>query len=372
MYFHEIKTEKQLLAEFKKEYRAGTFSMPDPTPMEIEKIREEFDGKISTSRVIEIWVERHDKKILEIHDNEQYEKLTQKDQCRIEYLEFLAEWKGYKAVQDREKIDKVVEEAKEEIIKSEPEVEQYVFSFMPTEMARTSPFFPMSRRDMKQERPFEIMQFDTSWGHILIKGQRLSMYDESVLLAVLSVIKKNRAETVSITPYRICQLMGVNPARDTYKAIWGAIKRLTGTYVEISVKESRTIFGTIFSGGSTGPKEDGHVTVNPYFLRTLAAGFMNVNMTFRSQLKGDLAKALYRFILSQRPNPYECHILKLARAVNLEEEKRSRLRYKIRMALKELKDKGFLYRYLVSKSDIVKVWQKKGQGLRIAEQVLNK
>jgi hypothetical protein len=44
-------------------------------------------------------------------------------------------------------IEKSVDAAKDAILKhAPPEQEQGVFSFLPTELSRTSPFFPMSKR----------------------------------------------------------------------------------------------------------------------------------------------------------------------------------------------------------------------------------
>ena len=50
-----------------------------------------------------------------------------------------------------------VKAAKDQIAKKAQEPEQLFFSFMPTQMTRTSPFFPMSKRQMK-DRPIELIQ----------------------------------------------------------------------------------------------------------------------------------------------------------------------------------------------------------------------
>ena len=121
---------------------------------------------------------------------------------------------------------------------------QQCLSFIPTPMARTSPFFPMSDRD-KKHRPHETIAWETSWGKIEVSGPRLSIFDEDVLLAILALLKLSqrkqetstddgqRTYTVRTSGYTICKYLRTPASNKTYSSIEGAIERMTSTKVKI-------------------------------------------------------------------------------------------------------------------------------------------
>ena len=76
------------------------------------------------------------------------------------------------------------DQIKKELVKHAPEQKQQIFSFMLTEMTRISPFFPLSKRKMR-DRPLERLTWNNAWGRFTVTGERLSIHDEAVLLAVL-------------------------------------------------------------------------------------------------------------------------------------------------------------------------------------------
>ena len=258
--------------------------------------------------------------------------------------------------------------------KQAPEHEQGVFSFLPTELSRTSPFFPMSKRAMKDRTlPPGGLVWENSWGRMTIKGEKLSIYDETVLLACLSLMRKYRSEGFDTTRHELCKEMGVTPARDTYRALWGALGRLSGANIGLEIfkpgskgkKTSQRMTNNILAGAYED-EETGKisVTINPYFLRMYAENLVtNINLEFRANLKGDIAKALYRFFRSQKGMTYECHLLTLCRAVNLDVGvPLHRLRTKIRAGFTELKKAGYLEKTMLMRSDIIKVWKAPKKG----------
>jgi len=265
-------------------------------------------------------------------------------------------------------IKKTTQEIKSFVGKQSPEAPvQQIFGFLPTRMTRISPFFPLSRREMK-DRPVEKLTWETSWGKLTVSGERLSIYDESVLLAVLLLMRKNQAETFQTTRYEICQIMNVKPCTETYTAIWEALKRLTKTGIDLEVWEGKKkkkrkakieMTTTILSGAIH--TERFQITVNPYFFEMYAKGFLtNLDLKFRANLMGDITKALYRFYEGQRDTCYQCHLLTLAKAVNLNVKMDTfRLRSRIRTGLRELRKKRYLKRWTLSKSDIVTAWKAK-------------
>lgn len=267
----------------------------------------------------------------------------------------------------RQIVKKAVNEVKDIIVK-QPQQDQLLFSFMPTQMTRTTPFFPISKKAMK-DRPHEVLEWETSWGQIVLSGERLSVYDETILLNLLFLVKKQRSEVLETTQYQLCKLSNVKPATNTYNAIWESLKRLSLTNIELSIwegkgtqrKPSIEMSGTIITWIKRDRKKGKlQIALNPYFNEMYAESFVtNINLEYRANLKGDVSKSIYRFLEGQSNKNYSIHILKLAAAINLNiNMSMNELRKTIRKGLRELKDKGYLTRWILqSKNDIVSVWK---------------
>lgn len=283
-----------------------------------------------------------------------------------------------------EEISQEVNKTKALIAEQAPDPEQGVFSFLPTSLTRTSPFHPMSKREMKDRSlPPGGLSWETSWGRIIIKGEKLSIYDESVLLAILLLMKKHKTGTTfRTTRHELCKAMTVTPCKDTYRAIWGSLDRLTGAKINLEVwdtkakgkgakkKIKRRMTNTILAGAIQDEKTGKLlITINPYFFAMFAENLVtNINLKLRAALKGDIAKALYRFYRSQRGMTYDCHLLTLCQAINLDINKELfRLRARIRTGLRELKKAGYLKRSAVTKSDIVWIWKEPKKGTCVIE-----
>ncbi len=299
------------------------------------------------------------------------DKVTRSDDEVAAYEKNRAAMLSNKMVKD------AVGDVKNYIAKQPQPHEQLLFSFMPTSMTRTSPFFPMNKRQMK-DRPLEKgLTWETSWGQITISGERLSVYDETVLLTLLILVKKHQSEAFETTLYALCKLANVKPATNTYNAIWQSIIRLSKTDIALekvtgkgrSKKTVEELGGNIitfrYRNRKTGKIK---LVLNPYFLEMYAEGFLtNLNLKFRAQLKGDVSKALYRFYEGQEPfygkGKYEIHLLKLCRAINLATDnvQLRRLREQVRNGLKELRKQGFLQRWQLNKKDAVTVWKGKAK-----------
>ena len=267
-------------------------------------------------------------------------------------------------------ISNAVANTKALILEQAPDTpEQGVFSFLPTTLTRVSPFFPLSKRDKNRTLPPEGLCFESSWGRMIIKGDKLSIYDETVLLACLSLMRKHKSETFETTRHELCKVMNVTPCRNTYNAIWKALDRLTGAKISLEIwepkskkkKTKRRMTNTILAGAvedeDTGKLS---ITINQYFLEMYAENFVtNINLEFRARLKGDCSKGIYRFLRSQSGMTYECHLLTLCNAINLDVTMPlHRLRTRIRDAFRELKKAGYIKKSMVMKNDIIKVWKK--------------
>jgi hypothetical protein len=275
---------------------------------------------------------------------------------------------------------KIVSDAVKEIqqeLQHPPHEQMTLFSFMPTSMTRTSPFFPMSRQQMKKRTPGpdEILTFPSAWGEVSFKGQRLSVYDESILLNLLHLSDKYGSSKFLTTQYEICRLMGVKPGKGPYNAIWNSIDRMSETNIKLGTysgtgknrKLVPRMTGSIISFAGRDEKTDKlKIVLNDYFIQAYADGlFTNIDNKFRAALSGDITKSLYRFFQSQRPlyktGKYSVSLFKLCSAINLTNSETHRLRSRIRAGLKELKTKGYFYRYQLDKIDMVTVWQKQKQ-----------
>jgi hypothetical protein len=281
-----------------------------------------------------------------------------------------AEIEAWQSQRVKRVISSAVSEVKEHISKQPMAHEQMLFSFMPTQMTRTTPFYPMGKREMK-DRPTETLEWETSWGRIAISGERLAVYDETILLSLLLLVRKHRSEIFDTTQYELCKLTNVKPATNTYNAIWKSIRRLSQTHIDLEVWEGKgkkrkpmtemsgTIITWIKRNRKTGKLQ---IALNPYFIEMYAESFVtNIDLKFRSDLKGDISKSLYRFYEGQRDNRYSIHILKLATAINLNLNlPTNELRKTIRKGLRELRARGYLERWtLPTKSDLVTVWKAK-------------
>lgn len=226
-------------------------------------------------------------------------------------------------------------------------------SFLPTQMTRTSPFFIMSRRQM-QNRPTDRIMMKNSWGRITIEGERLSVNDETNLLFLLTAAKRKRHKELLVTRYLLCNLVGVHHHTDTYKAIWNSIKRLSNTYILIENKELNVeIDGTIISTMlrvRRGGNELMNLQFHPYFFQMDKENLITrLDLAYRSKLKGDVSKALYRFFNGQRDfysrrAEFGCYLSTLCEAINLNTAGVPlwRLRHRVKAGLDALERAGYL------------------------------
>ena len=266
-------------------------------------------------------------------------------------------------------IDNGVQAVKDAILKQAPEPEQGVFSFLPTTLARISPFFPMSRKELKT-RPFKAgMTWEHPWGKITVDSgnECLAIYDESVLLAILELAKESQSEEIQISTYTLAKRMEKNPNKRSYKAIWESLARLMRTILKVEIwdgkgqgrKPKKVMMGNILSYAQKDEETNNlEIVLNIYFVKMFGAGFItNLDLKLRASLKGDIAKALYRFFQSHRDYEYRCHFLTIAGAVNLNTAMpHTEIKKRLRKGLAELRKAGYLKRWTMPK-DIMTVWK---------------
>ena len=269
----------------------------------------------------------------------------------IEHQEIIS-WDNFKS-QGYQSVVKAKEAIEQHILKITGKPEQLKLAFMPTTMARTSPFFPISKQEMKNRTLYQDFVIENRWGRITISGPKLSIYDETVLLALLVLAKRHKTDKFQTSCAELCEVMGITRGKNQYAAISATLDRLTAASINTELfkpgsdkKEvARWIKGTILSNVDfEADSASFEVALNQYFLGLYAANLTtSLDVIARSQLKSDIAKALYRFIQTHKPGPVPFGLLTLCLGINVDiEQPLFKIRQQIRKALAELKNHGHI------------------------------
>lgn len=273
-------------------------------------------------------------------------------------------WETFKAQGYRHAVQ-VKEEIEQHILEITGKPHQLKLAFMPSSMARTSPFFIMGKQEMKDRPVYQDLVIENNWGRITISGPKLSIYDESILLALLVLARKHKADDFRTTLSELCEIMGISRGKSQYNAIAAALKRLTKVTLDTELfkadssrKEvSRWIIGHIVDEADMETEAGKiRVRISPSFLTIYAANLATgLDVEKRARLKGDTARALYRFLKTHTFNgPAPFHLLTLAHAVNLNtDQPLFEVRKQLRTALSELKKDEHLKVWRIDKNDMV-------------------
>lgn len=264
---------------------------------------------------------------------------------------------GYRHVQNLKK------EVEAHVTKVTGKPKQLQLAFMPTKIARTSPFFPMSKKEMAQRPTYNQFVIENRWGRITISGPRLSIYDESVLLALLLLAKRHKSHRFQTTYSVLCEEMKVSRGANTYKAIGMSLKRLAGAVVDTELYESEqdkkvieSITGVMVTHVRQQEKTSKvEVEISSYFLSLYGANLTtSLDLELRAKLKGDNAKALYRFLQTHQPSKIPFGLLTLCHGININTElPLPEIRRQIRGAMNELKKHRYILSGVIDKSDNV-------------------
>jgi hypothetical protein len=246
-------------------------------------------------------------------------------------------------------------------------------SHLPTIMTRLSPFFPVNKRQMKNDIITEAINIENPWGKIIIINRKLSIYDETVLLSLLMLLKKYGSNTFQTTLYELCKLMNVKPSKDTYNALTKSLYRMSEAHITIEKRLSRSNDAQtemdgpiIISIRKSKESRKMIMELNSYLLSSFRVRFITrMDIRLRSDLHGEISKALYRFYESQHLNICTTSILKLSQAINMGcDGGMSYLRRKIRKAMHELETGGYLRRFILPyKGEVVAVFKSRNRFL---------
>lgn len=239
-----------------------------------------------------------------------------------------------------------------------------LFSPFPTELTRTTCFFPMGREEMKT-RPYikEMVIADHSWGKAVYSGPKLSVFDEDLLMYLLAAINEanekfidhvdgKRTYTYRGSLHKILHVK--NPDRQIgkqdYKAALSSFKLMTNASIDLTTTTTgpggkkipkKTTFTSLIMGGEYDHESGEFVcTVNPYFYETFAAGQVTwMDVAIRARIKSATGKALYRFIQSHREDRWQGPLMTLSASLNLDlSQPATKHREKLKLAITELID----------------------------------
>lgn len=241
----------------------------------------------------------------------------------------------------------------------------------PTDMTRCSPFFPMNVKGLgHREFLRDFLISSAHWGEIRYTGPQLSIYDEDALMALLAIldnvsqyrqvseIEGRKTYTYKGPALPLLRLIGYSrPGKDAYKRVIAALELLMSSVVKLSISAGKTKSGkkrapryihlvNILSGVFWNEEtKELTATINPFFYETYIAGRVTMmDVAKRMSLKGIIAKALYRFVQSQRQNPvFAGHFLTLADALNMDRDQPARkTKENLKRAIGELVRQGVL------------------------------
>ena len=251
-----------------------------------------------------------------------------------------------------EDIYKEAEEVKKRIINTPKRPKQTVFAFMPHEMAKVSIFYPMSDRELKEDRRIiqKLLAVESDWGRVEIEGIKLAIFEEDVFLALLKIAEDKPSYLgepymLKTTMQEIAKLLygHAGYTKKVYELIIRSLKHFQLVRFSIALKGDKkpgggSIGNIIQSFYPENPTRDVEIYFNPhfciYFLKSMLTG---INFTLRRQLKKDGSKALMRF-LATHTRPKRMHIITILRAINYNiDQPMYALRRKLKQFITELK-----------------------------------
>ena len=265
---------------------------------------------------------------------------------------------------EKSDINREVQEFKKEILKKPMKPEQKIMAFLPHQLAKTSIFFPMSDKELKDEnRRINKLEHETPWGKIIKEGVKLAIFEEDVFLALLYIAKDKykKIQDDFVLETNINKIINILYGRNGYskrneEVILRTLKRFELVTFDLIVGEwkkkgkERLKVETIRSIGNIvqsykyeiGTKDLTIKFNSEFFAYFLESMLTNINFSLRRKLNRDGSKALLRF-LSTHNKPDRMHLLTVLNAINFNtNQPMYRLRSRFKDFIRELKKNGVL------------------------------
>ena len=218
-------------------------------------------------------------------------------------------------------------------------VQPVQLSWLPTDTARKSIFRPIA--DYQLEGNYTDFKRTSAWGTLEVSGPPLNMVDEGILLALLLEVRKAQALGIKVNYKAVCKSLNISYQSKNIKRIKLGIMKLRRTAFTFEQKGGRWTIKNIIKEAS-GNKEYSHISLDPWFFdKFLKNEITLINLEFRQSLKGDIPKALYRFLSSHRgTQSYRMETLVLALNMNIDRETKKN-RDTLKRSFGQLKTKKF-------------------------------
>ena len=259
-----------------------------------------------------------------------------------------------KTIVQREGAWEEAEKIKKALAGGPKKEKQQVFAFIPHEMAKVSIFFPMSKKEMKEERR-EVKNFEhhTNWGSIVVTGIKLAIFEEDVFLALMKLARdkaqyvNNQFVLKTSTPEIAKLLYGqAGYTKTAYEGIKKTLEHfgLINFKLKLSKAKKEIFIASVIQRYDFEETTNSlKIKFNPdfcaFFLESMLTG---INYTIRRKLKKDGSKALLRFLATHR-KLQRLHILTALKAINYNiEQPMFRLRSKMKEFISELKKEKVL------------------------------
>lgn len=228
---------------------------------------------------------------------------------------------------------------------------------MPTELCRTSPFFPLSKQEIKGDRENlkDMVITAGPWGELRYSGEKLSVYEEDILMSVLALADSAEHRQIiemegrkhlmfAGTKGEILKTAGLkSDGKANYNFLDKAIDFLNSARFKLITKDKTEREVGIFSLTEKNPRSC-TLVLNEYFYEIYVKGnYTLIDVKQRAALKSPIAKALLRFLQSHREEEWKGHYITLAQAINLNMALPARkIRSRIKEGMKDLKDNKIL------------------------------
>lgn len=233
------------------------------------------------------------------------------------------------------------------------ENDKETISFLPTELCRTSLFFPIEKKALQSGKRVveKRVIIETAWGKLIAIGPTLTVYDEDVLLATLHTIKENLPKNSEYYRYKgkmstILKALNLSDGKENYDRIKDSLTMMSVMAFEFirfneeGKKKSTTVVAMPIVQKAYWEEDDREldVIINPYFYQMYEKKDITlINLDYRAKIKSQIGKALYRFLQSHK-DEWTGKISTLATTLNINPElPNKKIKERIKDAINELK-----------------------------------
>ncbi len=248
--------------------------------------------------------------------------------------------------------------------------EKKLTTSVPAEMTRI-PLFEIDSRRFKKECVFDKkVIYDNVYGRATMEGPLLSIFDEDILLILIHLMKKHGQLYFHTSLYEICSVKGTVVRKNTTNAIWESLERITKTSVMVETKKDmkqgrfRAIFHLVDKASlREGNKSQIRIRISDYFNGVWGKDMItHMDLRKRLELKGDITKALHRFLEGQSGfqtgGMLYLPLLTVVGTLNLEGQDLRTLRWQVKNAIRKLIDTEYLKEASgINRHDTVFFWR---------------